>query len=211
MRHVSLTDYTSMMLHPEGEALSDHIYQTKDYWERDILDYIKENHRANGTIIDVGANIGNHSMYFANHLDYDEIIAYEPVWSNFALLQQNLGAFGEEVYAIRKAISDSKGIAWLKPNPGNMGASEIAEEGTEYVEKTSLDDEYFQNVTLIKIDVEWHEPQVLAGATNLIKRDKPLILLEDSEEQYWGRMVNLGYQLEVVWPEHKTYLWRVNA
>lgn len=58
----------------------------------------------------------------------------------------------------------------------------------------------------MKIDVEGHEPFVLAGANKTIKRCHPLILIEDKDMQY--NKLLPGYVLEKGWPKHQTYLYK---
>ena len=66
----------------------------------------------------------------------------------------------------------------------NVGMSHLSQSGIE-VEVTTLDHDVLQNlqmgwkrVSLIKIDVEGCEPEVLRGADDLIWKDEPVIVLE---------------------------------
>ena len=58
------------------------------YYQQNVLDsaycYVKNYH----TVIDIGANIGLHSVRFARA--FQNVIAFEPVKDNFRCLKQNL-------------------------------------------------------------------------------------------------------------------------
>ena len=89
MRQVTLLDDTKLYLHPEGEALSDAIARDSDYFEKEILDYMAEHYPQQDVILDIGANIGNHTVYFSQYLENSAVIAFEPVFENYSLLNYN--------------------------------------------------------------------------------------------------------------------------
>lgn len=197
----------NLVVHP-NEALSNSIVRDGDFFEADILDYLRNTHPIHSYVLDVGANIGNHSTYFANFLICKMIFAFEPVMANYKLLVKNTYCY-KNVITLPIAITNTETSVKMKLNYGNMGANEVSDDGEEKVEAFSLDWLFIRfntPVTLIKIDVEWHEPQVLAGARKLIDKWKPLILIEDTLNQYGGLLP--GYEVEKAWPEHNTYLYR---
>ena len=70
-------------------------------------------------------------------------------------------------------------MAFMGPNePYNEGGRSIAMNGGEAVHMRTLDSYDLQNVSFIKMDVENYEDEVLAGAINTIRRDRPVIFLE---------------------------------
>lgn len=207
MRTITLLDDTVLRLHDVGEALSDHIAREQDYFERDLLDYVADKHPQHEVILDIGANIGNHTAYFAQYLEYSSIIAFEPIPENYNLLRQNIRFPNTQLR--NEAVGATREPLHMYKNSGNMGASQVDANGDIKVTQIRVDDLFLiKPVTLMKIDVEWYEPQVLAGATNIIAEDRPLILIEDTEEKYMSLLDSMGYQLEVVWPQHRTYLYR---
>jgi len=198
----------NLNLHPIGEALSDHIRRENDFFEAEILDFIRDNFPTHGTILDVGANIGNHSAYFANFLNYRQIVAFEPVPENYVLLVQNC-AYYNGFYPFKWAVTDKDTSLRISPKFDNMGASFVNREGTLEVVGVPLDNLSLYDVTLLKIDVEWHEPEVLAGARALIEKNRPLILIEDTKDEYADLFPN--YRKIKGWPQHGTYLYRWNV
>lgn len=207
MREAILADGSTLYVHDEGDMFSGAVIRDGDYYEREILDYIADKYPEHEIILDIGANIGNHTTYFAKHLSYDEIIAFEPVLDNFILLRQNVKQF-PRVTIRREAVGSERKMVHMTLNRDNMGAGEITPDGPEIVQQVRVDDLLIRKkVTLMKIDVEWYEREVIAGAKNIMEEDHPLILIEDVKEEYMGLLNNLGYRLEVVWPQHRTYLY----
>lgn len=206
MRTITLKDENVIQIHDQGEALSDHIAREENYFEIEILDWLEENHGLHTIILDVGANIGNHTLFFGTHFSYSAILAFEPVPANFELLVKNtLGLPGVKIYQV--AVGDGDLDIKMKLNPGNMGACEVQPSGDITVQQITLDDlDLPIRVSLIKLDVEWYEPFVLLGAKELIEKDKPLILIEDSKEEY-SSLLPEDYHLIKAWPEHRTYLY----
>lgn len=207
MRPVTLNDGNVLTVYDAGEALSDRIFTEEDYYEREILDYIEKHYKKHDVILDVGANIGNHTLFFATHLDYNQIWALEPIPQNFDLLQHNVENLGG-VRTRRVAVGDGNLDIKMSLSPDNMGACEVTPIGDIPVHQIRVDDLLVQPVTLLKIDVEWYEPFVLLGAKNIIESDKPLILIEDTEKEY-GSLLPDDYHLIMSWPEQNTYLYGV--
>lgn len=190
-----------------GDGLSRAIVRDNDFYEAEILDYIRDNYPDQRTIVDAGANIGNHSVYFKRYLGPELIYAFEPVKANYDILFENLNIYKDAL--IQMALSNKKGLAFMKLDTGNFGAHTIDPEGTYDIKTITLDHFNLQDVTLFKIDCEWHEPQVLEGAAETIQRCKPLILIEDTGQKYAELLPD--YQLVEKWEEYSTYLYEWRA
>ena len=206
MRTVTLKDGVILHLHDEPEALSNRIYREQDYFERPLLDYIQTYFPVHEVILDVGANIGNHTVYFAKYLKYIQIIAFEPIEENFKLLDLNT----LDIPRLRlrnEAVGDGTLDVMMKKEPENMGACEVTPTGDIKAHQVRLDDLFvIPRVSLIKIDVEWYEPFVLMGAKDLIASDRPLILIEDAKQEF-GDLLPSYYALLQSWPDERTYLY----
>ena len=211
MREVILLDDTRLYLHDEGEDLSNDIALKRDYFEKEILEYLAGRYPQQEIILDIGANIGNHSVYFSQYLENVAIIAFEPVVENYKLLTLNTRNL-PNIITRNEAVGAFRGQVGLQVNQGNMGACEIQKEysverGDRKVQQVRVDDLFLiPRVTLIKIDVEWYEPEVLAGAKAIIADDQPLILIEDANNTY-GSLMPDNYVLLYPWVAHKTYLY----
>lgn len=162
------------------------------------------------TIVDVGANIGTHSIALASRFPHSEIVAFEPQPLAFSLLVANaLAARTGNVYPRNCGCAESERIVQIAVdyeavgwNVGGLSLSEASghQAGSVPVLLIELDSAVFKRrVQFIKIDVEGMEELVLGGATKLIERDRPLIYFEVLEIERLGAihglLAGLGYEL----------------
>lgn len=144
--------------------------------------------------IDVGANKGTYS-YFLGRL-CPRVHAYEPNPAMRSVLKRIVN---RNVVISPKAVSNSNGPAVLavpckdERASNNIGTLRLNRVDGAYhpvaVEQVRLDDEPLTNIGFIKIDVEGFELEVIAGAENLLRRDRPVLLVEIIEE-HTGRPVS---------------------
>lgn len=147
-----------------------------------------------GISIDVGAANG---MYLAHLYKLSKkTYAFEPRKKALQNLERMFSGITSTIQFEEVALSDvtcSKNLRILKSNDR---LSTIEEENT--IEKFGeveevkvsvkrIDDyEFNDKVSFIKIDVEGHEEAVLRGALDLIKRDRPALLIEIEERHKKG-------------------------
>ena len=133
------------------------------------------------TAVDAGANIGNHSLFFRKY--FKKVYAFEPNPNIFEILAFN--SKNKNIVPINKGLGSKKEKVFLKQNLHNLGGSSIKIDQI-YKSKVKIniikiDDFKFDGkVSFIKIDVEGYEYEVLKGAINTLRKDKPLIWLEQS-------------------------------
>ncbi len=162
------------------------------------------------TALDIGANIGNHSLYFSRV--FSKVIAFEPSSIIYRLLEINTEKI-DNVRIEKIALGNKECEATLYSNSSNYGSSSIIEDHDafqmqENINVRLLDDFDLgtESVSLIKIDVEGFEIEVLKGSTKTIKIHQPLILLEQWENEILNNtslsicfLQDLGYRF--VWTE----------
>lgn len=214
--HMMVLRHTYLHVHPPGEFVTDEMIRTKDFYEADVLDEILKRlaTRPAGIIVDVGAMIGTHTVFLAKFAQYTAIQAFEPCRENFRILELNVDRF-PNVHPHDVALSDGPQRVVMGFNPTNMGHVAVLET-TQFHDPvshgfiagaTDLDCFSFQNVSLIKIDVEGHEPQVLAGAAETIARCRPLIVMEDWDPPQNAQHLK-GYHVAAEWfTKHQTFLF----
>ena len=143
--------------------------------------------------IDIGANIGNHSLVFAHHCR--QVYAFEPQLRSGIRLRDNIEM--NELGNIRLmdvALSNSEGVERLYISPlGNGGGSSLvasfAHPGARSVEipvrigDAVLAEQGIERVDLLKIDVEGFEANVIAGLERMIARERPLVFLEWNNDE----------------------------
>lgn len=136
------------------------------------------------TALDLGANIGNHSLFFADY--FRQVHAFEPNDRTFKVLSLN-AELVPNVRCHHVGLSDHAATAHFRVNPGNVGASRVVpspESGTTLVELVTLDSAVsdIADIKLIKVDVEGHDFSALVGAKQTIASHKPIILFEQLAE-----------------------------
>ena len=102
---------------------------------------------------------------------------------------------------------------YLHPDPTQGGFTDSSGSGTPLtVQVEAIDDivPRTQRVGLIKIDVEGHEPEALAGLSRILSTDRPPVIFEclhstDWRESQWERLSGIftthGYGLKAVSPK----------
>lgn len=163
--------------------------------EPETVDWILENFRAGDTLFDIGANVGIYSILAAASNPEGTVVAVEPMPANFVRLCQNAKVNGlRNLHPYCVAVADRTGLGTLNfasllegSSMHSIGASGATEQFGETVVLRSgiglvtLDDLAGAAGTpsLIKIDVDGGEDDVLAGAGGVL-RDAALrsVLLE---------------------------------
>ena len=134
-------------------------------------------------VVDVGAHIGVSAIMLRRLAQ--RVIAFEPSPPNAEFLHRNLALNGiTNVEPITMAISSDREtlqfhVAQFSAGSHVMSAGDLSR-GAPMIEVPAipLDQVELPPISFIKIDAEGHEPEVLAGARQLMMRDRPLILME---------------------------------
>jgi len=140
----------------------------------------------NTAVFDVGANIGLSTLAMAIARPALQIYSFEPSPANVDFLRANVAEF-PNVKVIAAAVSNRPGTLKFHASAFAAGSHVVGENHispntpTVDVPAISLDDfvaEHHVSPSFIKIDVEGHEPEVLAGARTLFSTANPWIYLE---------------------------------
>ncbi|MGF6769048.1 FkbM family methyltransferase [Paraburkholderia sp. GAS199] len=133
-----------------------------------------------GIAIDIGANIGNHSLYFSDF--YRKVLSFEPASRTYKLLSINAD-LTENIACYNVGISSSNRDALLHVDHENLGGSFVSTEPsahTQAIRLQTLDSVVngAEPIKLIKLDVEGHEYDALLGSESVIRKNSPVILFE---------------------------------
>ena len=147
------------------------------------------------TCIDIGAHDGHTSVPFQDQ--FDRVIAFEPNPRTYDILAQH-----KKIQSHNVALSDVPGTLTLKiptqtGNPQHGSTAPIRQELWDntmdfVVSARTLDSYNFTDVDFIKIDVEQGEWQVMQGALDTIKRNRPTIMFENKRREN-DRIIDLLY------------------
>ncbi len=166
-----------------------------EYWLIKYMHYLYKNYARNTNIIDVGANIGSISAIFQEAItEFSsqsdlKIFSFEPVYHQ--VLQKNVELnHWNNVQVMNYAVGKENGeihthmYTWDEPhNFGQLSFSESAPEVSHgripiTLDLRTLDSFHFDNIGVIKIDVEGLEENVLIGAKETIERNLPILFVE---------------------------------
>ena len=141
---------------------------------------------AGRTILDVGANIGNHALMFAGMAD--QVIAFEPHPVTFQLLKLNARDHGN-IVPVNFGASDNQAELLAVSPKRNRGATSISLRAAQAGEDSwtftvatldSVPAVQTADVALMKLDVEGHEVAALLGAAAMIQKNRPIIVAEQN-------------------------------
>jgi len=128
----------------------------------------------NASVIDAGANVGIFSIFAAvNHPDAT-IYAFEPAPETFAALRENTKYY-PNIRVFNCALGDRTGTASLVITPNQGAGNHIGKEGIPVDMKTI--DSLGVRMDFLKMDTEGYESPILQGATETIKKWKPIIVM----------------------------------
>jgi FkbM family methyltransferase len=129
-----------------------------------------------GVMLDIGANIGTHSIYYAQ---FGVVHCFEPNPIAFECLEHNLRNHVPERNLHPTAVGAHPGtISMSPPGGGNYGAV-FTEPGTD-IPVITIDSLNLSQVNYMKIDVEGDELLVLEGAKETIQTHRPVICIESN-------------------------------
>jgi len=148
-----------------------------------------------GTVLDIGANIGTHTLYFARRAVRGEVLAFEPQRFVQQILCGNVALNGfQNVRVFYCAVGKEIGEVFLPREdysvPRNYGGMLIREhfyrapKELESVPLLTIDSLNLKKVDLMKLDVETMEEEVLRGAFQTIHRHQPVLYLEADRKEH---------------------------
>jgi FkbM family methyltransferase len=202
-----------LWVHPDPDHVGRMIRNNRQFYELDVLMKCRELYLPGSAIIDVGANIGNHAVFFGAFLNAP-VYAFEPYQLNHDLLEMNIAANGLEGQVIPAccAIGDADGAGVMHPGPSaNLGTTRVSF-GVGDVPVRRLDSLSISGpIGLLKVDVEGAEVAVLRGAAALIRAWQPDIVVEAGDPKAFvavaEALLEFGYVPRGRYAATPTYLF----
>lgn len=188
VRAFPVADYREFSVRDRGmffvDAVDDMIKNgiRKGYgYEEHVQKAIYDHGRPGSTMLDIGAHIGSHTLSMAKAAGpTGRVIAFEPQPKIFRELVLNVAANDlSNVDFYWAAVGNHVGEIELSPlNSGNEGGTNLAGGTGQYAPLVTVDSLALKDVSLVKIDVEGMEDQVLEGAKETFLANRPVILIE---------------------------------
>jgi len=159
-----------------------------------------------GSIIDIGAHKGDKTSLILKFFPRDNYYLFEPYEEYYAIIKKKF-INKNNINVYKKGVSSEEGVRKFYTSKNKMYVEAFSLnknsflENYEQIQVINLDKIIFkERVKLIKIDVEGHEPEILKGASKLIVKDKPILLIEtshDTHKKIEKILLDLNYTLLV--------------
>ena len=188
---VMQTEHYRAIAHPGRGTLTRALIR-RGYWEKLETRVFIELLAPGALIVDAGANFGHYALTAANHVGAGGLVlAFEPHAPTFALLTENAALQPHaNLRPIQAGLGAEAGTLPIYEDEANPGGHSFLDwnrrgdaGGSETVPVCALDDVLEEQapgrpLSILKIDVQGLEMDVLRGAEKTISRDRPSVLCE---------------------------------
>jgi len=174
-QQLKLTDtrYGKMIYPIDDPAIGRSLELYGEYCQPEI-EILKKLITPTSWFIDVGANIGTHSVALSHFVE--RVISFEPDLDNFNILKKNVERL-KNVSVTHLALGDWSGEV---DTEFDFGKTKIKVGNACKI--SPMDMLGIPKIDLVKIDVEGMELQVLIGMRNILTINKPDLLIEMQDE-----------------------------
>ena len=163
------------------------ILRTRGFYEARLLSMVAALDLVGpeSVVCDIGANIGNHTVYFGKVMGAAKVLAFEPQAHCHATLTENIALNGlqDRAVAYNCLIGAATGNgAMARFSARNLGGTAFTARDDGNLPLFALDDVIeapdMARLDLIKVDVEGMQQEVLKGAEGVLDRRHPAIWIE---------------------------------
>ncbi|MES2622912.1 MAG: FkbM family methyltransferase [Patescibacteria group bacterium] len=200
-----------IMIDPENGLIDKDIYNN-GIWEPEILEILKEHVQENSKCLDIGANIGQHSMCMAAIAKKGKVYSFEPLPKLVNQINQSIQANNfTNVTVCNFGLSNKNEVKEIYLDNLNIGRTTFdkRDEATsvERAEVKVFDDFWNESdrIDFMKMDVEGYEYYALQGMKKNIATYHPKMLIEFtplfykkmniSSEELLTFILDLGYRI----------------
>jgi FkbM family methyltransferase len=167
------------------------------WFEEDYLKLMKQHCDPGATILDIGANVGSHTVYFSKFMDPRIIYSIEPIPKAYKMLLANIAlnyCHNVNVDHVGLALGNQNciGYPYVIYGKDNLGSTRLIPEPLQRQHefeafdpvRVVTGDSLFSNIQVdfIKMDIEGMEMVALEGLRETITRCRPKIFIEVNEE-----------------------------
>lgn len=166
-------------------------------------------------VLDIGANVGHYAVRLSELVGAQgRVVAVEPVPDTADILSSNLSC-GKHRNATVLAVAASDSVRSLRMqiplSPSGVSRyyqAQVTDDAGGFevlglpIDALSLP----RRVTLVKIDAEGHDLAVLKGMAQLLARDKPILIVEDSSLEIRTMLSPMGYKAYRLSGSHNLFL-----
>ena len=193
-------EYVMYLPYRQTDFIQKIIANTGKPYEVEMLEDMLQRTKENDLILDIGTNIGNHTICLA--ANGRKVCGFEANPKMFELAQVNvaLNQLQNRVQIHCCGISDKEERAnFAAEIPTNFGAMRLQQTQDGGIICHRLDDFNFNEpIAMIKIDIEGMEDKALRGAKNLIEKHRPILYLEAQKFEEFKRIDRILFNMRYV-------------
>lgn len=190
-----------MKINP-AKRIGSSIYWTGYHEFREFL-FLHRFLKPDMVFIDAGANQGEYSLFAAKRLVNGIVMSFEPLTSVREMLSMNIALNGfqnikvfdcglsnkDDSLLLYESIGDNEGLGTLYP--GNMSGMSSVEVRLKTLDEV-FESSRLERLDFIKMDIEGAELNALQGASKVIQKCRPTLMVEINESSYRSA----GYKIE---------------
>jgi FkbM family methyltransferase len=164
-------------------------HRNASFYEAEELAMLRAHVKRGATFVDIGANVGNHTLYAAMFLGAARVIPVEPNPLALRLLLINVMMNGIEDRVITTGLGLGLGARaaegfGMESRHKNLGAAKMLDGAGDIAVITGDTLLAAEKPDFIKIDVEGMEMDALSGLAETIARCRPRMLVEVDQQNY---------------------------
>jgi FkbM family methyltransferase len=181
------------------------IVEQGQFFEADTLYRLAYAVPEDSVVLDIGANIGNHAIYWAVKCKARKVYAFEPASRTFEILRRNVEINGLEnrIITFNVAVSDNNdNLSLGNYDTTNIGGTRVAKARDGTISAVTLDSLAIPEgrCEFVKIDVEEFERNVVSGGMRFFAQMRPAFIFIEiftEEIRHWmaETLKPLGYTL----------------
>lgn len=200
----------------EQDHIARQVGSTGTFYEFELLRALEPLISPGDVVLDVGANIGNHTIFFAG-VTGARVVAVEPIELARKCLLASITAngFQDRIGVLPFALGAKASRATVGTiDQNNLGATRLHPSDDGLVEVKTLDsvrDSLHHQIRVIKVDVEGMELDVLLGARDTLRTDRPVVVCECQSVANLSavsrELQTYGYRMAEVFNATPTYVF----
>lgn len=221
----TLKNGITLYSHDLPDYISKKIVKYKNFYEYELLSSLKNiNAFGSGDIIEIGANIGNHVIFYKTQLSDDrKVFAFEPLEDNYKILEKNIDENKiKNVEIMKFGLGKESGFLSFYVNEKNFGNSSLIQQNKSTretkVEIRNVSEslkKIVKNASFAKVDIEGAEKYIFDDLIKIFSKDDFTFLIElnhyeyDSLELYMAQFEKIrksGFKL-ILMPDNTNFLW----
>lgn len=207
------TSYDILLPSAETDYIQRTIAEAGRPYEHDMLKDMASRLVPGDVVVDIGANIGNHTLFLAIVAKV-KVLAIEPNTQLVAALEKSveINRLQDSVSIVNCGLGSESGSAYFTEEiPENLGSQRLTTGLGDIPIKTLTEIQPDRPIRLIKVDVEGMELEVLKGAKEIIEEDKPFIYVECQDLENYSTIESylneLGYLVGETFNATPTHLF----